>query len=293
MNARTAQLVAATAAVGAVELLVLRVLTRTAVHIPGLTALVGPYTVLATAARFAYYVAAVLLVLSLLSLSWDSVRRSRAATVAVAACVAAFAIMATLARAGLVGDSELGIASAAAIAGIAVVGVLELGSDTTLAARASLALFAAAFVLSALPTALALGEILFLLWCVLSPLAAGARPGRAAATVGVLVAALTLVALRAAESTVKVLLLWNLGLVGYLPDWLYAAALGAFAFTLAARPRAQSVAALALLVIGGVGLHSTYQTGMALLGLAALTARRGADATEAARRELRPVASAT
>jgi hypothetical protein len=83
--------------------------------------------------------------------------------------------------------------------------------------------------------------------------------------------------LAANSSTTKILLLWNFGLPGALPAIAYGLALGAFACTMAVLWRGGdrlAVAALALLVAGGIGLHSTYQsalvvTGLAVLGLAA------------------------
>ena len=46
----------------AFELVILRTLTRVAIHVPGLGAIAGPYEMLADAGRFAYYVATVLAV---------------------------------------------------------------------------------------------------------------------------------------------------------------------------------------------------------------------------------------
>jgi hypothetical protein len=74
-------------------------------------------------------------------------------------------------------------------------------------------------------------------------------------------------------ATTKILMLWNFGLSGALPSILYAAAAGALGLTvvaLARQRRGLAVAGVALVAIGGIGLHSTYQSGLAVVGLAAL-----------------------
>ena len=78
----------------------------------------------------------------------------------------------------------------------------------------------------------------------------------------------------------KILLLWNVGLAGYLPSVLYGIAAGAVVYTivvLRATGRRTSAIGLALLFMGGIGLHSTYQTGLVLAGLALLGAADPSD----------------
>ncbi len=58
-----------------------------------------------------------------------------------------------------------------------------------------------------------------------------------------------------------------------LPSVAYAGAAGCLAATLAALARARNglaVAGLVLLVTGGIGLHSTYQSGLVITGMALL-----------------------
>jgi len=77
----------------------------------------------------------------------------------------------------------------------------------------------------------------------------------------------------ASASSIRILMLWNGGLTGALaPAW-YAAAAGALAVCFAGLIRAGrwwECAALALLVAGGFGLHSTHQSALVLGVLATL-----------------------
>jgi hypothetical protein len=92
--------------------------------------------------------------------------------------------------------------------------------------------------------------------------------------VAVAVAGATLVALVVSPATPRILLLWNAGLTGALPAAVYAMAFGAVAAAIV-RPwregRVWTAIALCLLVEAGLGFHSTYQSGLAILGLAVLT----------------------
>jgi hypothetical protein len=74
-------------------------------------------------------------------------------------------------------------------------------------------------------------------------------------------------------ATARFLLLWNEGLSGALPSVAYAGASGCLAATLVALVKARNGLAAAgpvLLVTGGIGLHSTYQSGLVITGMALL-----------------------
>lgn len=268
---------------GGAELVLLRTLTRTAIHIPGISALAAPYAVLAGLGRFAYYVAALLLILLLCALVWELVRRRTAASVIAASALTLFLVAAALARAGPISSGALDLASAVAVAGVAVTGILAPPAAGG-ARRGSLAVFSGAFLLSGYgatadgsASALVVAEILALVWCASALLLVPRRADRAAVTSAIAVAVVTYAALVAGEATAKILLLWNLGLAGYLPAWTYAIAFGALAYGLVAALRSSRpllAAALILLVLGGIGLHSTYQTGFVLAGLAMLSFER-------------------
>ena len=119
---------------------------------------------------------------------------------------------------------------------------------------------------------LPLTEALAVLACIASPMLVRINLRRAPLLAGVGVAFATLIALLASPATVKILLLWNFGLAGYFPAIVYAVAFGTLAFTaLSCRSTDTPLAlGLALLVLGGLGLHSSYQSGLVILGLVTL-----------------------
>jgi len=295
-------LVGATALAGAAELLLLRLLTRTAVHIPGIATLGGPYLVVAELGRFAYYLGAVLLLLTLVGLAWVLARRASPAALGTAASLLLFLGAALAARVGLIGDALLAPISVVTVEVVMLAGATRPGA----ARRASVLLFGSAFLVSSayalfqanatenasaanFAWLLPIGEFIVLAWCVEAPLLLRRRPDRASIMWGIGVALATLIALGMGEATTKILLLWNLGLAGYLPDPAYALAFGMLAYALSSAVRSgrSSVAtAFGLLIVGGLGLHSTYQTGFVLAGLAMLSFERDDDGP-AGRSEMR------
>lgn len=283
----------ATVLAGAAELVVLRLVTRTAVHIPGLSALDTPYVIVAGLGRFAYYAAALLLIATLCVLIWEASRRRTRASIAVAASLVVFFGASALARAGLATDGALDLASVGAVVIVAIRGIAGPAvGNADMPRRASVTLFASAFLGASLYAMaepgdsggapawlLPISELLLILWCLGSPLLTAHRIDRIAAAWGIAVATSVFGALAASEATVKVLLLWNFGVAGSFPAWTYALSFGSFAYAFVAALRAGRSdlgMALALLAIGGVGLHSTYQTGMVLVGLVLLGAERPA-----------------
>lgn len=297
MSDLAARLIAATVLAGAAELVLLRLFTRTAVHVPGLSAFATPYTILAGIGRFAYYAAALLLVVTLVVLLWEAVRGRTRTGIAIAASLLLFLGASALARAGLAPDGALDILTVGAIAIVAISGIVARGpGNADMPRGASVTLFAGAFLAASLygiaqgggsapAWLLPISELLFLVWCLGAVLLTPRRIDRIAAVCGIAVAAFVFGALAASEATVEVLLLWNVGVAGLFPAWSHALAFGALAYALVAVLRAGRShvgMALALLVIGGVGLHSTYHTGMVLLGLALLGARRSAFSAEPA-----------
>lgn len=95
--------------------------------------------------------------------------------------------------------------------------------------------------------------------------AAGVVAGLAVTTI--------LVAPPAGAASTKTLLLWNLGLGGYLAAPLYGLAVAGAVVGLTDRFRSGArfeAAGWALVICGGIGLHSTYQSGLVVAGLALL-----------------------
>lgn len=273
------------AAAAVVELVVLRSFTRTAIHIPGMEAMATPYRVLTLAGRFDYYVAAVLVAgcLPLAALALGG-RCGKAGLVA-AAGIGVFAMTAFATRTGILGEL-LPPALVTLSLGLIVLAISFVNRRIALA----LAVYVAAF---AFASADALGQAAAqeglpeldgrnLLWAseVVAVVAAislffAFRVGRdsRSARLGVGAAVVTALMLIGGASTAKILLLWNQGMTGTLPAIAYAAAVGLITATivgLAGERRWLTASAVLLIVLGGLGLHSTYQSGLAVIGLAGL-----------------------
>jgi len=276
----------ALAVASVIELMVLRAFTRTAVHIPALSALQRPYEFISTFGRYSYFVAVVLLLVAF--------------PVAVVALWCRGDFAARMAAAALLLFSFVAVAARSRAVDILVLDALTIGAVVLAAAavasrgqwRASLvvAAFAAAFALQgtssflqdAASQGLASFETRWLLWAAewlallfaaAAPLGFAVRPSRWGLVLSIAVAAFTFAVLLANGSTFKVLLLWNEGLAGTLPSAGYAVAAGsltAAVFGLLQHRRALPAAGLVLLISGGIGLHSTYQTGLVLAGLAVI-----------------------
>lgn len=273
------------AAAAVIELVVLRSFTRTAIHIPGMEAMATPYRLLTLAGRFDYYMAAVLVAgcLPLAALALGG-RCGRAGLLA-AAGIGVFAMTAFATRAGILGEL-LPPALVTLSLALIVLGIAFVHRRLAIA----LAVYVAAF---ALASADAVGQAAAqeglpqldgrnLLWAS-EVVAVGAaislylafRVGRdsRSARFGLAAAALTAIVLIGGASTAKILLLWNQGMTGTLPAIAYAVAVGLIAATITGliqERRWLAASALLLIVLGGLGLHSTYQSGLAVIGLAGL-----------------------
>jgi hypothetical protein len=268
-----------------VELLVLRVFTRTAIHIPALEQLSGPYGTIASFGRYAYYVAIVLLIAALPVVCAALWRRADLASRAAAAALVAFALLAVAARAGAAGTVLLDavaigvviLAGAAALArmepralvvpGAFAVAFAFSGGHTLLqdAASSNIRAFDSRWMLS-------VAEIVAVAFGILAPFGLRAVPGRRGLVASALVAGLLFLMVASNPATFKILLLWNEGLSGAYPAVAYALAAGglsAASIALLRQGRTLAACALLLLLLGGVGLHSTYQTGLVVLGFCA------------------------
>jgi len=272
----------------AIELLILRTFTRTAIHIPGIETLREPYELVSLGGRYAYYVSVVLLLVALPGIAWQLWGRGTPLWRGIGISLAAFALLSAMAAFGIADRFALDITAAGAIATVTVAGA-ALTRRAALAAPAGL--FAAAFVLSSTHTiaqtasqeglasietgwALTTAEVLGAAFALATPLLVSKNLGRGPALIGMGVALVTWVAfLGNGGNTARFLLLWSEGLSGVLPSVVYAAAAGCMAATIAALLRMRNVAGaagLVLLVTGGIGLHSTYQSGLAITGMALL-----------------------
>lgn len=277
------------------ETVVLRVATRTAIHVPGIEQLAAPYGVVAGVGRWAHHAASLLVALTLVALGRSLVGQGRRAEAAAAGLVL---VTAVAARLGAVDDLTLAMAVGAAVAGLAAAAV-RCGAGP----RLPVALFAAAFTVSAVHAVtqalsgagalrpastvplLVVAEVLVLAATVGLP---AALPGvsRRDLAMGVVAGLVVLAAFTASTATSTILLLWTFGLAGYLPVAVYAVAAGALVAGLGALGRGSQpdrMVGLALVALGGVGLHSSYQSGLVVAGLALLVASAPVVATTTAR----------
>lgn len=264
------------------ELVLLRTTTRVLIHIPGLGSLETPIGWVAELGRFAFYLALVTLVVAMGVTAYRALTAQGRRQRTLGAVIVAFLLLALLGRAGVVSPVAVGWVSLGmlAIAGAAV----WRGLDSVPIALFVVASLAAGWSVlaqgdgggisgSQADRLLLAAEVLLVLAAVTSPLLLRHRPTRAATIAGVVVALLALGALRAAGPTLFVVVLWNLGIPGWLPAIVYAAALGALITTLwTAVSGGEQLTAigLVLLIAGGVGTISTYQTGLVLLAIAML-----------------------
>ena len=282
LGACTRGLPQALVAAAAVELLLLRLFTRTAIHIPGIDQFAGSYSVLAETGRLAYYAATALLVVLLASVALRALAARSLAGALAALGIGLFLVGAAAALAGSIDDLALAAITLAAVVALVPFAAIALGPRGAV----GLLLFVGAFALTVAfraiemagghaPSALLpAAESLALLFALSAPLLF-VREGRnrrrliLAASLG----ALVFLALLANPATVKILALWSFGLAGYFPAVVYGAAVGAllYAVLMAVHRGRWSVAlGLALLVLGGIGLQSTYQSGLVIAGLGLL-----------------------
>ena len=279
----SALLVAGLVVAAALELLLLRLVTRSVIHIPGLGTVDGPFAVLAETGRLAFQVASLLLIVLLLVLAARFASRSHWPKAAASAGLMLFAAVAAAAFADVISQLQLGALSLVAIALIVpatLAAVDRRGAASTLA-------FAAAFLLTAgfalAPQAgwrppaetLIAGEALALGFAVTTPLLGRPARDRFTIVVATLTAVVVLTMLLGNAATTKNLALWSVGLAGYFPAVAYAAAAGALAYAIVGGLRGRSPLiglGVSLIALGGIGFHSTYQTGLVVLGLAVIGA---------------------
>jgi hypothetical protein len=264
-----------------VELVLLRIGTRTMVHIPGVDVIAGPLAWLSEAGRFAYYLALVLIVGTGMALagSWW-VSRSSGGWLGILSLV----IFVVGAVAGAIGVVDPGVVG---WVGLTALLPLVVGSLGTRRGALPVVLWAAAVWSSGLAVLLQgqggglsgdavagflqAGDILAVAGAVTFPLLLGRSPSRGPLLTGVAVAGVVGALLTWVSSTTAILALWAFGVTASLPPLVYGLAAAGMAVTVhqAVLDRDRRVAAATMLVLaGGIGLVSTYQSALVLVGLA-------------------------
>lgn len=275
------------------ELTLLRLVTRTAIHIPGIEEFRSPYHLVSSAGRFAFYAASVLVAITLALLVRVLAQRGMRAE---ATASGAMILAAVAARLGLVTGTAL-----TAVVGLTVVTLSVRVAIAHKRLGPSIGLFGAAFLAAALhalaqnlsgagslqpgsTTVLLFGAETLLVVALVSlhRVAATDRRDRA---IGVAAGLVVFGVFAASSATTKMLMLWTFGLSGYFPAAVYAVAAGVLAMVLSSTSRHNRSLALTLglLATGGLGIHSSYQSAMVVCALALLTlstSDRGAGRTE-------------
>jgi len=268
------------------EMLVLRVLTRTAVFIPGIGERVAVVSAIGELGQLAYSISVILSGLALLlvaDLAWTAGRAGRMLAIG----LVGFAMVALMARWGWL---ERIAADGVTLAAFVVVAVAVRQARPM--GAVAFATFCAALILAAVdgiwrnlaggahvPAA---GGVLLSVaeWLVfgasLAAIAAHRPMERGAGMVGAILGAALLVAALVAPASLRILLLWNVGLPGALPAAAYGVIAFAVGLTVASavrRGRLVLAVGMVLLLVGGIGLQSTYQSGLVLVGLATIALR--------------------
>ncbi len=261
------------------ELFLLRIGTRTLIHIPGLGRFETPIRILAEAGRFAYYAAAVFLIAVLVSMAYVRFKSRDPRSMLAGSAAVGFVLVAGAGRLGVVSLSVVGWSLSAAL----VVAVLAGWRGRRSVPLALFALGVVAAGWSALgqgagggltgrqvDTLLIIAEVALVLAGLTAPLLLEERPTRRALLIGLGAAVVTTAILSASSSTVWILGLWTLGVPGWLPGIVYALAFGGLATTWWSAfggGQWNIGVGLVLLTAGGVGAISTYQSVLVLVGV--------------------------
>lgn len=261
------------------ELFLLRTATRTLIHIPGIGDVEAPIRVVAETGRFAYYLAVVSVTVTLAILGFRHVRNAAPRRVIAGVATLAFLLIAGVGRLEGVPSHTAGWLTVVVLVvvtsmtwrgpGSIPVGLFVLGSVA--AGWSSLGQVAGSGLTGAQVDMLVLAaESLLVLAGATAPLLLGRPPTRSALLAGAAATVLVAAAFAGGASTFSIMVLWNLGVPGWLPGIAFALAFGgvvtAVWSAMASGDRVTAVG-IVLLLGGGVGLISTYQSGLALAAI--------------------------
>jgi hypothetical protein len=283
-----------------IELITLRVFTRTAIHIPGLERVEIGYRLVSELGRIAFNAAIVLVVALALVVATKGAANGRVWLASVLFTFLAFVAMAAM---GVVSEAVVDLVTVIAIVAVPIA-CLDQRPKRWLRTWLSALLFVVAFALAGLPSILGemtpgLGIPTTWLWraaeavVVVAGVTLLTRTSGPVAwrsiSVGLVAGGVALASLVAQPAATETLMLWNLGLAGYFHPGIYAAAIACVAYAAhrgwTVRDRSVAVA-VAFLVAGGIGLHSTIQSAAFLMGIVILLVPSVVGAAEEGRRVL-------
>lgn len=262
------------------ELVLLRTGTRTLIHIPGLGRFEASIGVLGELGRFAYYLALVLVASALVYLGWRCWETGRVRGRLFGALAWSFIVVAMLSR--------MDVLPSPAVAWLALLSTLGLVAVGWRGPRSlPVAFFAGASVGASwsvlgqgaggglsgqtVDITIVVAEALLLLAGVSAPLLVVRKRTRAAIVAGLVTLTVVTAGLSVGGSTLAILTLWNLGVPGWFPPIAYGLAFGCIVFTLwtaVTHRLGLTAVAVVLLVAGGVGPISTYQTALVVAAVA-------------------------
>lgn len=266
--------------VALIELTLLRTGTRTLIHIPGLGRFDVSIGILSEVGRLAYYFSVVLLVSTLAYIGYSLWRVDTLPTRVASAFAIFFLLGAAAGRIGVVAVPVVGWGSLIAtivIAAIAWRGIRSI----------PIGLFVASWSLAAwsilgqgaggglsgrsVDVSVVVAESLLILAGVAAPLLVRGGVGKPGLVAGLVAFLAVAGGFSAGGSTLAILALWNLGVPGWFSPLAFGLAFGGLVAAvwsaMAAQERLTAVS-IALLVAGGVGTISTYQTGLVLAAIA-------------------------
>lgn len=265
------------------ELLILRLLTRTAIHIPGLGEVAAGIRFFSEVGRIAFNAALILTFALLLAMTIDTVIKKRWPLFV---ALVGFLLVAIAAPLGWLSESVIDSVTIAVIVAAPLLGWLS-GNGSLRQSLPSL-LFSSAFAVAAVPTVvgkaqprailpvsgmLNVAEALALIAAFSLLIRVWGRPQRRSLIIAAVVGVVTAGMLAAQPATVEILMLWNFGLAGYFPPLVYGLAAAVFAYAAATSiRRGQPTVAIgiAFVIVGGIGLHSTLQSASFFIGVLVL-----------------------
>ena len=265
------------------ELVILRLVTRTAIHIPGLGTFAAEFRLLSEFGRIAFNTAVILVFALLIAMVIDTALKMRWPLLV---ALVGFLVVAIAAPLGWLPEALIDSVTVVVIVAAPLLGWLS--GDGSLRRSIPSLLFSSAFAVAAIPTVvgkaqpettlpvsgmLNVAEALALAAAFSLLIRVWGRPQRRSLIIAGVVGVAAAGMLAAQPATIEILMLWNLGLAGYFSPAVYglAAAVCTYAAATSIRRGQPTVAlGIAFVIAGGIGLHSTLQSASFLIGVLVL-----------------------
>jgi hypothetical protein len=263
-----------------VELTLLRTGTRTLIHIPGLGRYEVSLGLLSELGRLAYYLAVVLVIATLAYCAWLYWTAVTTRLRVGAVMIWSFLAVSFLGRIGVTPDHAVAWISVLVMIGLLAstwtgIRTLPLGLFIAASGAASWSVLGqgsgGGLSAQSVDLTVVVAEGLLILAAVSTPLLLTGKVRRTSLIAGLVSVGLFTAGFSLGGSTLSILTMWNLGVPGWFAPFAYGLALGGLVVTMwsAVANREVLVACVVLLIVaGGVGPISTYQTGLAIAAVA-------------------------